>query len=438
MPKLILPGMVTRRTLLQASATTGAALAAAPLATPAVRAASPALKIGYVTPATGPLAGFAEADDFNIALFRTLLKNGLKVGGKTYAIEIVVKDSQSNPNRAAQVAKDLIVQDKINVMLVGGTPETCVPVSTQCEIEEVPCISANCPWQAWFFGRQSNPANPQPFNYTYHFFWGLEDIIAAYSNMWGQLSTNKQVGALFPNDVDGNAWGDPKVGLPPALGAKGYKFIDPGRYQDLNDDFTAQITAFKKGDAEIVTGVMLPPDFTTFWNQARQQGFRPKIASIGKAILFPVSVQSLGKSGHNLSSEVWWGPDHPFKSSLNGMSCKQLSDDFVAASGKQWTPPIGGTHAMLEGVIESLKRSEDPTNPEATARSMAALDFQTIIGRIKFGQDNVPPFARKNVCRTSIAGGQWRLGADGKFGLVTVDNQTAPEVPLGGKMEPLA
>ena len=121
MPKLILPGMVTRRTLLQAAATTGGAvLAAVPLATPAVWAASPTLKIGYVTPATGPLAGFAEADDFNIALFRTLLKNGLKVGGKTYAIEIVVKDSQSNPNRAAQVAKDLIVQDKSTSCWWGG------------------------------------------------------------------------------------------------------------------------------------------------------------------------------------------------------------------------------------------------------------------------------------------------------------------------------
>jgi branched-chain amino acid transport system substrate-binding protein len=436
--KRIIPCVVTRRTILQASATTGAALAAGSLATPAVLAASPTLKIGYVTPATGPLAGFAEADDFNIGLFRTLLKDGLKVDRKTYTVEILVKDSQSNPNRAAQVAKDLIVQDKINIMIVGGTPETCVPVSTQCEIEEVPCISANCPWQAWFFGRQSNLTNPQPFNYTYHFFWGLEDIIAAYTNMWGQLSTNKQVGGLFPNDVDGNAWGDPKLGLPPALGAKGYKITDPGRYQDLSDDFTAQITAFKKGNAQIVTGVMLTPDFTTFWNQAQQQGFRPKIATVGKAILFPVSVQTLGKSGHNLSCEVWWGPDHPFKSSLNGMSCKQLSDAYMASSGKPWTPPIGFTHGMLEGAIEALKRSEDPTTPEATAKSIASMDLQTIIGRIKFNQDNVPPYARKNVCRTSIAGGQWRLGADGKFNLVTVDNQTAPEVPLGGKMEPLA
>jgi branched-chain amino acid transport system substrate-binding protein len=110
----------------------------------------------------------------------------------------------------------------------------------------------------------------------------------------------------------------------------------------------------------------------------------------------------------------------------------------MASSGKPWTPPIGFTHGMLEGAIEALKRSEDPTNSEATAKAVASTDLQTIIGRIKFNQDNVPPFARKNVCRTSIAGGQWRLGADGKFNLVTVDNQTAPEVPLGGKMEPLA
>ena len=73
---------------------------------------------GYVTPATGPLAGFAEADDFNIALFRTLLRNGLKVGGR--ARDRDRRQGQPvEPDRAAQVAKDLIVQDKINIMLVG-------------------------------------------------------------------------------------------------------------------------------------------------------------------------------------------------------------------------------------------------------------------------------------------------------------------------------
>ena len=92
--------------------------------------------------------------------------------------------------------------------------------------------------------------------------------------MWGQLQTNKSVGGLFPNDGDGNAWGDKVVGFPAPLAKLGYKLTDPGRFQDLADDFSAQIAAFKQADCEIITGVVIPPDFTTFWNQANQRGFR--------------------------------------------------------------------------------------------------------------------------------------------------------------------
>ena len=86
------------------------------------------------------------------------MKAGIKVGNATHPVEVVVKDSQSNPNRAADVAKELIVRDKIDLMLVASTPETTNPVSTQCEIDEVPCISTTAPWQPWFVGRQANPA----------------------------------------------------------------------------------------------------------------------------------------------------------------------------------------------------------------------------------------------------------------------------------------
>ena len=125
-------------------------------------------------------------------------------------------------------------------------------------------------------GQSRRPPTWKPFNYTYHFFWGLEDVIAVFTNMWGQVATNKSVGGLFPNDGDGNAWGDKMVGFPPVLQKLGYKLTDPGRYQNLTDDFSAQIAAFKQAQAEIITGVVIPPDFTTFWNQANQKGFGPR------------------------------------------------------------------------------------------------------------------------------------------------------------------
>jgi len=416
--------------------------AAAPFWTSTVFAQSiKPIRLGYVSPRTGPLAAFAEADDFVIKGYLETVKGGLKVGTATRPVEVVVKDSQSNPNRAATVAKELIVNDKVDLVLVGGTPETTNPVATQCEIEGVPCISTLAPWQPYFIGRQGNPGDPKtwkPFSYTYHFFWGLEDVIAVYTNMWEQVSTNKSVGGLFPNDGDGNAWGDKVVGFPPVLDKKGYKLTDPGRYRNLTDDFTAQINAFKNAKCEILTGVVLPPDFATFWNQARQQGFRPKVASVGKALLFPVSVETLGEAGNNLSSEVWWTPNHPFKSSLTGLSAKQIADAYQQSSGKQWTQPIGFAHALFEIATDVLKRSADAGKADAIVAAIAATDLDTIVGKVHWGQKDLPPFAQKNVAKTPLVGGQWRRAANGKYDIVITDNKTAPAIPVGGQMQPIA
>lgn len=433
------PG-IDRRTLLRTTVASGAALAAG-VSAPAVAQQRP-IKLGYVSPQTGPLAAFAEADNFIITNFKAATKGGIKVGNATVPIDVVVKDSQSNPNRAAEVAKDLIVQDKIDLMLVASTPETTNPVSTQCEIEEVPCISSVAPWQPWFIARQANPGGGppawKPFNYTYHFFWGLEDVIAVYTNMWSQVPTNKSVGGLFPNDGDGNAWGDKVVGFPPVLQKDGYKLTDPGRYQDLTDNFSAQISAFKQANCEIITGVVIPPDFTTFWKQALQQGFKPKVASIGKAILFPSAVEALGADGNNLSSEVWWSPNHPFKSSLTGATAKALAGDYESATKKQWTQPIGFVHALFELAVDVLKRTPQRGDAKAMVAAIAATNLDTIVGHIQWNGANLPPFAQKNVAKTPLVGGQWRLKSGNKYDIIITDNRTFPAIPVGGKMEPIA
>lgn len=425
--------MITRRELLKSAAATGVLAGTSGLAMPAI-AQGAAVKLGYVSPQTGPLAAFAEADKFIIDGFLA----ATKAAGLNY--EVVVKDSQSNPNRAAEVAKQLIVDDEVNLMLVASTPETTNPVATTCEAEEVPCISTVAPWQPWFIGQQGNPGDPaswKPFNSAFHFFWGLEDVIAVFTNMWAQVETNQKVGGLFPNDGDGNAWGDKAVGFPPVLDKAGFTLTDPGRYQNLTDDFSAQINAFKSAGCEIVTGVMIPPDFTTFWNQAQQQGFRPKVASMGKAILFPQAVEALGKTGHNLSSEVWWSPNHPFKSSLTGESSAALAEGFTKATNRPWTQPIGFVHALFEVAADVMKRA-DPTDAAAVITAIAATKLDTIVGTVAWDGANLPPFAAKNVAKTPLVGGQWRLKEGGGYDLVITDNKTAPNIPVGGKMEPIA
>ncbi|KUM27514.1 ABC transporter substrate-binding protein [Mesorhizobium loti] len=422
--------MITRRTFLKS----GAAVAATTgLCLPAY-AASKTLKIGYVSPQTGPLSAFSAADSYMVDKFLAAAP------GLGLDVQVIVKDSQSNPNRAAEVAKELISRDKVKLILVASTPETTNPVCSIAEQEEIPVISSVAPWQPWFIGQQGNPADPkswQPFDYVFHFFWGLEDNVAVFMNMWSGVETNKKVAALWPNDGDGNAWAS-DVGMPPVLRKTGYQLTDPGRYQNLTDDFSAQINAFKQAGCDIMTGIPIPPDFTTFWTQAKQQGFNPKLVSVAKALLFPESVAALGPLGHNLTAEVWWSPNHPFKSSITGESAGVMARGFEAAAKRQWTMPIGFVHALFEVAADAIKRADDLSDGKSLADAISKTDLDTVVGKIQWGRDNVPEFARKNVSKTPLVGGQWRRNPDGRLDLVVVENGLAPEIPIGGKLETLS
>jgi branched-chain amino acid transport system substrate-binding protein len=420
-----------RRDFLRVAATSTAAAALSglyPRRAAAQRART--LKIGYVSPQTGPLAGFGETDSFVVAGIRKVVGKGLSIRGTSMPVEILVRDSQSDPNRAAEVASRLILSDKVDLVLVSSTPETTNPVSDQCEANGMPCISSVCPWQPWFFGRGGKPDTG--FKSTYHFFWGLEDIIAVFVDMWNTLPTNKVVGALWPNDGDGNAWGDAQRGFPPALASAGYKLVDPGRYPNLTDDFSAQISAFKKEKVEIVTGVPIPPDWTTFWKQAAQQGFKPKIASVGKALLFPRSVEALGDLGDGMSTEVWWTPRHPFKSSLTGASAGELGAAYTRETKKQWTQPLGFTHALFEVAVDVLKRTASVDDKGAIVTAIRATNLNTVVGPISWAKGPVP-----NVTKTPLVGGQWGRGKEFRFDMTIVSNRTAPNIPASGKLRPI-
>jgi branched-chain amino acid transport system substrate-binding protein len=397
------------------------------------------IKIGFVTPLTGSLAGFGEADAFCVEQWQKAAANGLTINGTTYPVEFIVKDSQSDGTRAGIVAGDLINNDQIDLMLVASTPDTVNPVADQCEAAGVPCISNDTPWQAYYFGRQKDPANPVPFKWTYHMFWGSEDSIANFMAMWAQIETNKSVGVMFPNDADGNALGDAKNGFPPALTGAGYTVTDTGRYQNGTPDFTSQITAFKSANVEIVTGVMIPPDFANFWKQALEQGFKPKIVTMAKALLFPSAVEALGgELGNGLSSEIWWAPTYPYKSSLDGTTAQQFADLYESTTNKQWTQPL--LHYQLyEVAANSLARTQDPHNKDQLIEAISTTKMDTIAGPVDFSA-GPPSNPVPNVSKTPQVAGQWTLNPAGskfQYGITIVENGLQPQIPTSAKLQPI-
>ena len=420
----LLKSAPSRRSVLQAGAAT---LASTAVFSPAVlRADNLVIKVGHISPKTGPMAGFAEAQDWTLDGVRKALEPGLQIGGKIYKVEFITKDSQTDESRTAELANELILKDKVDIITASAGSINCNPTANVAELNEVPCITTNNPWESYYYGR--NPPK-EGFTYTYHFFWGLKEILACFIGLWKEQDTNKVVGTLFNTAQDDNDWHNAFI---PAIKAAGFTVVDPGQFPAFGNDFTPQVAAFKKAGVQIVSGNLFTPDFAGFYNQCAQMGYQPKIITLGKAFLFPSDVAALGPRGVGVTSEVWWTPDHPFKSSLTGISSKDLGATYEQATGKHWTQPIPYVHALCEVVVDVLKRSKDPKDPKAILEAITATDVHTIVGHVQWTGQPV-----KNVCVTPVVAGQWQKHED-RLDIAIVNSGDFPEIKTTSKLLPLA
>ena len=390
------------------------------------------IKLGFVTPQTGSLASFGIPDKYCVDRWKEAIGTGLVLGdGQNHPVSITLADSQSDDNRAASVAGDLINNTNIDMMMVASTPDTVTPVVEQCEAASCPVVSTDCPWQT-YLGTNFTTG----YKWSYHVFFGGEDWMTENVKTYDAISSNKVVGYMLPNDADGNYY---RTVYPGFLTNAGYKPVDGGAYQDGTEDYSNVITKFKSAGAEILTGVMIPPDFTNFWKQAQQQGWSPKIALVGKALLFPQSVDALGDIANGLLTELWWHRTFPFKSSLSGETCAQLADAFEAATNTQQTAPL--LHYVVgEMAINALKTATDPTSKDAIVLAASQAKFDSIVGPIDFTAPLVTPtgtgnsdFApgpghkTKNVYDHGLGAAQWlEQGGKYKFTEVPVNNASAP------------
>src|SRR5262249_59223872 len=132
---------------------------------------------------------------------------------------------------------------------------------------------------------------------------------------WWFRRRTKKGGALMPTTArEGTAANKKAPGMPPPSRKRGLEVVNLGLYPPLSEDFPAQIGQLKANNCEIACGIFNPPQFVTFWTQCAQQGYRPKIMTPPKALLFPSAVEALGNRGTGTSTEVWWARHHPFKS----------------------------------------------------------------------------------------------------------------------------
>lgn len=350
-----------------------------------------AIKIGFVAPLTGPLANFTvgikHAADLALA---EMNKDGgieVKEQKKKLPVEIIWGDSESNPTKASEVATKLATDDKVDILVGEWTPDTANPVSVVGERYQIPTLVSGAPDTSWL-------ANG-PYEWSYALMFNYDYFLDEYFNGFDRLETNKKIGLVLDSSVDGTGMADLITQKAPS---RGYTIVDPGRFPQGTTDYTSIVSKIQSEGCEILVASLITPELVTMWNQCQQLGYTPKIAVLSKGMHLSADVQALGPTAAGNCIETQWSPEFPFKSSLLGMTAKELSDDFVQSVKQAPDVTIGWDYSLFDVIYDVLTRART-LDKETIRQTFQTTDINCIYGHITFADNHVG--------YTPIVFGQW-------------------------------
>ncbi|HUF86753.1 MAG TPA: ABC transporter substrate-binding protein, partial [Thermohalobaculum sp.] len=126
----------------------GALVGTALVALPFAAAAQDTLTLGAAISLTGKYStnGHHAKNGYDFAITKINDAGGVKVGDKTYMLEVLYYDDESTPARGAQLAERLIAQDNVDFMLgpySSGMTKAIAPVTEKYKIPMVEAEGAS-------------------------------------------------------------------------------------------------------------------------------------------------------------------------------------------------------------------------------------------------------------------------------------------------------
>ena len=394
------------------------------------------IKIGYVNPETGPLAGNGEGAKWVIdQMTKWVADNGgITIDGKQYGIDVRYYDSASESTKCADYAQKLVQEDEVDLMIAIQTPETVIPVAQVAENFGVPCVAIQAPVNPV----AKNVADGTKTEWVFEAFWTIEKVYEAHKALWTAAgygpNTGAKVGLAFCTDADGTAWHDIFCELLPK---DGYVVVDPGQYPPDNKSFDNIANTYKKEGIDILAGTNTPPNFQDLYTACINNGVTAGCITMGKCCLLDADVASLEAVGkgyaNGIMTEVWWQPNFPFKSAVTGKSAQEIGDAYLKDTERNMPQPAGYPDAALELAINAFQKA-GTLDKEAVRDALAATDIETIVGPIKYDQEMMG----LTYGDTVIAGGQWQQQEDGTEKLVVIDNTVYSniDIPITGEFKP--
>ena len=342
------------------------------------RGADP-IKIGFGMALTGGLSANGKPALLALQIWKDdVNKKGGLLGRQ---VELVFYDDQTNPATIPGIYSKLLDVDKVDLIISGyGTNliAPLLPIAMERKLTLIGMFGlANNEKYQYPNYFQIQPAGPDPQTSTAIGFFEL----AAKQNPKPQTVALVGADAEYPQNA--------LVGARELVKKFGFKTVYDKTYPPNTTDYTPIVRAIKATNADIVFVASYPPDSVGMLRAAHEVGLSPKLFGGGMVgLMFTTIMTSMGPMLNGVVNYDFWAPEPPM---LAFAGIKEFLKEYQARAEKEKMDPLGyylppysyAVGQVLGQAVEAVKSLDQ----QKIADHIRATEFNTVVGKIKFGKN---------------------------------------------------
>ena len=377
------------------------------LATSAVALADDVITLGAAVSLTGKYStnGLFTQKGYDLAVNKINSQGGVKVGGKTYKLQVKYYDDESTPARGAELAERLIKQDGIKFILgpySSGLTKAIAPVTEQ---NKVPMVEANGAARSLF---------TNGYKYIFatlstadQYLASVIDLAAENAGALNKKPNQLTVAVIVENDPFSK---DIRAGVVERMKKYGMKLVvDDQMPRDLSD-ISASLTKVKALKPDILVTSGHTKGAVTAARQIGEMKVAAPIIAMTQCDSGQI-IKKFGGSVEYILCPTQWAPTLTYKGKVFG-SAANFEKEFVAKY--KVNPPYQAAESAAAVVTyaDALQRA-GKIDSEAVRVALTKTDLDTFYGHIKFDESG------KNISKPmalyQILGGKYVVVAPSKF-----------------------
>lgn len=355
-------------------------------------------------------------DGYDLAVKRINEMGGVKVGDKTYQLEIIYYDDESTPARGAQLAERLIEQDKVKFLLgpySSGLTKAIAPVT---EKYGVPMVEGNGASRALF---------QQGYKYLFAVLSTSEQYLASavalaaeQAEKAGKKPGDVKIAGVFENDPFSQ---DVRAGVLEDAGKLGMKVVIDDKLPPEINDMAPSLTKARalKPDILIVSGHAKGAALAI--NQISEMKVDVPMLAMTHCDSAKI-IEKYGKAAEYALCATQWDRGLSYRDDWFG-----TAEEYAVLFEKEfnYAPPYQAAEstASVLTFVDAFQRAG--TLDQAKVRdALAATDMQTFYGNIKF--DETGKNIAKPMVLYQVQDGEFKVVAPTKWASAKLRHPTPP------------